>query len=197
MAPLPVIPDVYRIVLLWNTLHGVTPRNVFHVSSASGDVDVVASQVNDALKEVTNTACFAPMGADREFDQISITPLDGSTATSIHTIEFFNGEGTSGEESPASSSVVSFRTAHRGAQGRGRMYLGPLPEHSMANGVLDSTFAATQLDGWEHALAKMATFGLAERFVVASYVHVDAHIILNVSVDELVGTQRRRQDQLR
>jgi hypothetical protein len=52
-------------------------------------------------------------------------------------------------------------------------------------------------DGWEAFAEAATTFEGGYAIGVASYVHSDFHPAISLTADHLVGTVRRRQDQLR
>lgn len=195
MTPLPTIPDLYRVVILWSPSFTVTPRNVFHVHNTSGDVDAVASALETAfIAGRSPQNMFRGMGSSYSATSVSITPLDGSSAATDHGITAITG-GSSGEVIPMASAVVSLKTAQKGARGRGRMYVGPTTEGSQDSGILDSAIQAAMLTGWGNFIASLETD--LTPLHVASYTHVDSHEVTSVRIDTLLGTMRRRQDQKR
>jgi hypothetical protein len=193
MAPLPTISDVFRVQLVWNTNVGITPVNVFHVRTSIG----TASDVGDTINADARVNQFAGMSAGHIVQGLNITALDGHSAAVFRALAPTKWHGsTSGSDLiPQSAAVVSFRTTQRGSRGRGRMYVGPIAESAQANGTLDSTVSGLLAVAWADFITDMA--GDSTPLVVASYLHADAHDVDTFAIDSLVGTQRRRLDQLR
>lgn len=193
MAPLPVIPDVFRATLNWDVEGGVAARNVLHFRSTSGtESELAAAFASNATHNM-----FACKANDNPANSISVIKLDGSSATQVVSISpALNGNG-SGGLMPSTAGVVSFRTGLRGSAGRGRIYIGPCTEDKAQAGILDITSQGLMQAAWEGFVADMATDSNHWILGVASYVHSGFHPVSSLIVDKLVGTQRRRQDQLR
>ncbi len=197
MAPLPVIANTYRVELPWVSSGVGTPptlpRNILHVTSSSTDVhqiglDIGTSLTNDMFAGTSNTISLL---------SLFITPLDGVTAGQFVGITTQNPAAT-GEALPAVSSLVSLRTAHRGPEGRGRLYLGPVSEASASAGLLNGSNAATMAgtSGWGGFFARLAAKTTAPVLVVASYKHVVSRPVTSIVIDRKLATQRRRQDRV-
>lgn len=194
--PLPIIANVFRVTLDWARADGIAPRNVIHVEDpahgrSEGDV---------------GTAIGAQLGAiGHQFDCVSslyvlgsvnVLKLDGSSASVNVPFSATSGQA-SGDVMPAVAGVLSLRTDQRGPQGRGRLYLGPMGEGVQSAGVLSPTVVSAMATAWETFRTNLGTLTPPLPWVVASYKHAVARDILSVTMDSLVGTQRRRQDQLR
>jgi len=195
MPPLPAIAGVFRVTIDWSVSNGVTPRNVFHVRSPTATVAQIATGLESAF--VAGIGQFETVSSLFQFNSVSILPLDGTSATTIHTLATTHTGGAgSGEFIPAMAGVLSLRTAQRGSRGRGRMYLGPSPEAIQTNGQLDNTRVGDSVAGWvafeNHLVAESPSIEM----VVASYVHADAHSVTSISMRQIAGTIRHRQDQL-
>jgi len=197
MPPLPVIADTYRVTVDWSPFQGVTPRNIFHLRSASTDVTEVADQLDEVMSSPFDVSLWAVMASGQSAPAFSILPLDGSTATVEHGFTNPPHGGAAAEIAPAVCLVMSFHTDQRGARGRGRMYIGPVREEAVGNGLFDGTVTGNAAVAWVnfHEALRAATVPLDP--VVASYVHADAHSITSVRADTVAGIQRRRQQQLR
>lgn len=197
MPPLPVIHGVYRITLPWTAVSGVAPRNVFHVESASSDVEAVGTALDQAFQS-SSAGMFEIMPTGMECLQLEILPLDGVQATVITDLtQVVTGGGGGGQFSPASAAVLSMRTTQRGPQGRGRMYIGPCTESFIADGVIDTQRRDDMVGAWKGFLLTLRIGSPSCTLVVASYTHARANTVLDVSMSTTLGTQRRRQDQLR
>lgn len=197
MPPLPVIADVYRVTLAWNTNHGVSPRNVIHVRSASSDVLEIGANIIEAWTVPDPLPLFKCVDSGLSVATLEILPLDGVTASVTIGATGQGGGGGVGETIPNGAGVVSFHTAQRGARGRGRLYAGPITEASQANGIIDGSILELMVEGWGTFITALPTQSASPELVIASYVHADAHPVTSLRVDNLMGTQRRRLDQLR
>jgi hypothetical protein len=179
------------VSLLWNVSNGVAPVNVVHVQSATKD----ATEIGDLMDAAFEPEMFALVDSEYRIDQLAILPLDGTSATTIHNVVTdTHGAGTGGSL-PAISAVLSFRTDQRGPRGRGRIYLGPLAESNVTNGIVGGDAFGPTTGAWEDFYEALNDDDVAG--VVASYTHADAHLISAITMDNRAGTQRRRQDQLR
>lgn len=194
--PTPTISNVWRVVLLWNGVAGITPRNIFHVRTLTSDVADLAGFINDAFQDAAAAAdqFHGKHGSDK-LTAFSLQPLDGATAATDWPVTPNITPPGTGEVVPSTCSVVSFKTAQLGPRGRGRMYVGPLIEGDQADGVTSTTLRTQQLAGWDTFIDSLDGNGV--KLVVASYAHADAHDVVTVRIDRLIGNQRRRQDQLR
>lgn len=187
----PIIADVFRCTLNWESLNGVAPRNVFHVSAAAMSV----TEVMAVLQANVYDAMFGCMVSEQLLGTITVLPLDGVTA-GLEEPPTDPTAGTSeGQVSPASAGLLKIKTLVRGPSARGRMYIGPVAESAMADGVLDPTIAGTMISSWYEAIGAWSTAGLT--FGVASYTHLVFHPMASMTIEPLLGTQRRRQDQIR
>lgn len=199
MPPLPTISQVYRLTLPFvGITSGINPALVFHFKTTLTDLDDIGTDFDNTWQTVRGTAepIFA-VCADFIATTLDILPLDGTSATHTYTLGTLIQGNTTGECSPASAAVVSFKSAQRGPQGRGRKYLGPIAEAKMVDGRLE-TAARTQMQtAWNALLAAWDNPTGSLQLVVASYVHAAAYPVTSAVVQQLLGTQRRLQDQLR
>jgi hypothetical protein len=200
MPPLPTIANVFRCRWIFTRTTTATPlpTNVFHVLAASGASESdVAGSLNAAWAVPTLGHMIGPLPTTLSPTAVGITALDGTSAEQIEAVTVVaSGSGT-GNIIPNQAAVVSFHTAQRGARGRGRIYLGPTTEDQVNDGVFDAAGAAQLLDGWGDFIAALPGQTPSLELVIASYVHADAHVVTSLRVDSIVGTQRRRLDQLR
>lgn len=192
--PLPVIANTYRVT--WNFLpsRGVTPRIVQHFLCPGDNVDYVGAAIVGAC--VDNM--FNPMPQSFEPPTIDILPLDGVTPTRQFDLDPLQNLCQGAEEmSPASAAIISLRTDQRGPQGRGRSYVGPVAEASMENGQLEVADRVAMEDAWADFLSALAALDPEVLLVVASYAHEEAYPVQTLNHEIVLGTQRRRQSQLR
>lgn len=194
MPPLPVIEDVYRVTWNFTQDQGVTPRIVQHYWSPSSDVDVLGA----SLVAATEDGIFQPMPASFEPFDIDVLPLDGTTPTRNFdmppTHHFCNG-GSQGI--PAAALIMKWTTAVRGPRGRGRSYIGPVAEDMQDSGQAIAGALSTLTGAWNDMLTTLAGLSPIVSLCVASYTHSDFNVVTGISAERTLGTQRRRQDQLR
>lgn len=193
MAPLPVIADTYRVTLNWSNYNGVTPRNVFHVRAASSSEPEVAVTIGPLFGD----SMFQAMSSGQVLTSITVIALDGISASYEYPLPTEVGGGASGDTIPASAAIVKLGTDTRGPRGRGRVFLGPVCESAQSSGFLNDDPQSTMQTAWMAFVTAMADATPAMSLVVASYVHADENLVTALRVEGLVGTQRRRQEQLR
>lgn len=187
-----VITDVWEVALLWNRVAGVQPRNVLHFLSGAG----TRAQLAAALSTNLSDNMFVPMSTSAALSQVQITALDGVTASTIHTVTTRNGSGT-GTIMPAVAALVTLRTSKRGSRGRGRVYIGPVTEDYFADGKIPLANANGLTTAWQTFETAMAAAAGSFALGVASRKHLDFNQLQSVAGEEVCGTQRRRQTQLR
>jgi len=195
MSPLPVIDNCFRIAVNFQTVSGLTPRCIHHIVTATADVE----EVGDMWWDSTTEGLYGPMIGDHEPLSIDVLPLDG-----IHATVIVDNPGItpslclgSGQSMPAVAALVSLRTSIRGPRGRGRQYVGPLVEQAQDQGIMEGATRANLQDAWNEFQVNLLAQDPVCSLVVASYVHQEAVNVQHITVDQLVATQRRRQDQLR
>ena len=195
MAPLPTIPNVVRCDFGWNSLQGVSPHNTFHIATASTDLEQIAEDIGTAC-DSAGSAMWGALSDGYVLNEVLLTPLDGSTAGQIHPLGTVIEGVSTGGVLPAVSVVLSMRTLQRGPRGRGRVYLGPISEGLVDNGLISLIDAQATAAAWTAFDSALAGTASAGSLVVASYVHAEAGGVVAISCRRQVGTQRRRQDQL-
>lgn len=194
MATLPVIPDVYRLTWNFATDQGVTPRIVQHYYSASSDVAVVGASIVDAAVP----DLFYPMPVSFDPYGFDLLPLDGVTPTQTFTFPAPVGMcGGNSQGIPAAAAIMKIKTDVRGPRGRGRSYIGPVAEDQQDSGVLAVGARNSMQDAWNEFLPALQALDPEIFLVVASYTHGDYNLVVNLVWESILGTQRRRQQQLR
>jgi len=190
--PLPVIADVFRCAVEWGAA-GVVQNpdrayNVMHVRSTSATPDDIGEQLTIAIGEMDGV--LSAMPGSYAILSVTVTPLDGSSASVQHvpTAEVL-GLG-SGEYISQGCLVMSWHTAARGAQARGRTYFGPITESAQSSGLIgiDPAVLAGDADDF---LASLSGGGIT--YVVASYTHSVARTVTNGTCHPFLFTQRKRQ----
>lgn len=195
MAPLPVIGNVARIALIWNTVNGIKPVNVLHLITDSTDEEQIANDLHDAWADAGG-AQFNQVANGFAIDAMAVTLLDGTSATQVINVTPDIGGAGGGEAIPQAAAVLSMHTSQRGPRGRGRLYIGPLGEAVQSNGLLNGGAKTTALAAWNDSVAPLAASPSTASYAVASYVHADVHGVSSFSMRNPTGTQRRRQNQL-
>lgn len=192
MAPLPVIPGVQRLTVNWgNTvLPSMTAAFVQHYSAPTLSEQDLRTLWGTALKADQ----FDTISPDCFISSIEVIKLDGFSPTHVFPLGGTVGGTGTGTAIPNMSAILSLRTNQRGARGRGRNFIGPVGEGSVATGALGNTDRTNLVSAWEDYFADMEAGDALP--VVASYTHEEVNAILSVSVPQFCGTQRRRQSRL-
>jgi hypothetical protein len=193
MAPLPVISDVFRVTLNWNRVNSVQPVNVMNVLCTGG----TEAQVAAAFNAHVTSNMFQAMSTAQIVLTYDVIKLDGTSATHTFTQTGSAAGGSTGQTIPAVAALVSFKTAHRGPQGRGRLYAGPISEVAQDGGALDPTVRTSMQSAWTAFVTAMLANSPVVIPGIASYKHATFNQLSGVTVESPVATQRRRQDQLR
>jgi len=192
--PLPEIASCFRVAFNWfNSTSGGNAENVMHFTCEAGE----ASDVGDAINATMTDDQLNFSSSLTVLQSLSITPLDGTTATLVYPISTIDGATPSSEGIPNSCAIVTAYTARRGRSYRGRVYLPYLSELASEVGHLKTAYRDSLQTGWAGWQARLEAQSPAVTWVVASYKHATAEAITSVHVQEIVGTQRRRQSQLR
>jgi len=186
---LPVIADTFRLALTWsNGGTGVpaTSTNVVHIRAATHSATEVADIFQNLLA-VEATDALSCLSSEFTLTNIQSTALDGSSAGLDVGYSSPSGQA-SGDFIPQGCMVVTLRTAQKGSQGRGRIYVGPVAESKQSNGGITS--GADPTGGWQ-AIKDGLVLDSCE-LVVASYLHSAARTVESISIHPFLRTQRRR-----
>ena len=206
-TPLPVIAKTFRCALDWrNNANGQIAENVMHIQAGGGGP--TSSDIFEALQDAVTTNMWLAVSGNAVIQTVSITPLDGTSATQ----SFVTGSGAqwagsaSGDTVPAAALVIKGQTIHRGRDNRGRLYLPFITEAEMADGQVSPSAVTTMQAAWTAFLAAMNADADAEGPYspgVAAYDRkhggAGAHFTgyFQYVVEGTLGTQRRRQSRLR
>ena len=128
MPHLPIITNTWRCTLNWNSVNGVTPRNVMHVVADWGSQS--AGDVFNLFDGNVGGDMWACMKDAYVIESLTILKMDGITPGSDFLTDGstkWQGQST-GEIVPNVSSCVSLKTAERGRRRRGRVFVGPCTE---------------------------------------------------------------------
>ena len=190
---LPIIPLVSRVTINWLANGGVTAHNVLHINSATATEAQIAAALSSHISSAMISVVPTTM-APESFDIIKLNGTSGS-----HHFAYTGGAiGAGGSEtSPASACIISLGTGQRGSANRGRVFLGPVSETRMANGQLIAGVRASLNTAWATFLTDLTSNSPVMDLVVASYVHATDNAVTSCAAKDVLGTLRRRQDQLR
>ena len=188
---LPVIADIFRVAWKYHSQSGLSaPVNVMHFRAPSSD----ANDVWTALDAHQTSAMLGQTGDYCGVTEVDVTPLDGSSLTSLNTTGLpskWKGPSSAVDPVPQVAALLKITTNVRGRSYRGRLYLPWCREDVIATGVLSSSVVASMNTAWATWFAAMASDGVF--LSVASYtlsVATDANI---PTVESFTATQRRRQ----
>jgi hypothetical protein len=213
MPPLPTINGIHRVAFSWRaSASGPYAANVMHFYNASMDPDGLKT----ALDANVTTAMWAGCNNNVTCYQLTITPLDGTSATRLYTVSGskWTGTGTASGIEPAASVVVSLKTANRGRRYRGRVYL-PFPDEALVGDGSLTAATTTAQAAWDAFRTAMATASFPLH--IASYGRsyhktggkgqpivltpvswtAFSTAVTSITVEKVLGTQRRRQTRLR
>src|SRR6201988_545645 len=188
-----IIANTFLCTIIWDRYLGIQPRNVLGVTSTGDKVHVGTVM---AANWTTNMMDCILSG--RTVSGISVLPLDGSSASYQAPISPpLGGSQTSGTENPAQAVVISLKTALRGSAHRGRVYMGPVAARSATEGALHTGNASTMTTAWNGFITALAAASPPIVLVVVSRKHLSTNVVGSLVVELPLGTQRRRQSQLR
>ena len=194
--PLPEIASTARVTWNFQTSGGITPRIVQHFRTTTGD----EVELGELIWDAAIGGIFEPMHQNYEPTSLTVLWLDGSSAgvdvpnPDPGTPQLCQGTG---DLLPSSAAVLSLSTGTRGPQGRGRNYIGPIVESQADQGFLNETTRQQLTEDWTDFMTALATGSTPVTLVVASYTHEVARSVTSGVFRSVLGTQRRRQDQLR
>lgn len=195
MPPLPVIADVFRVTLDWNTPGGIPCHNVLHFEAPSK----TSAQVFTALNANVTHGMWSTVATFAAVFNVDVLPLDGTSPTTSNAIvgapAKWAGNGGADWTSRAPAAIIKLGTGARGPSRRGRIFLPFTTEQDISQGVIDPAIVGAVTTQWVTFLNAMATAGVA--LGVASYVHDSWHQVLEVALHNTLGTLRRRQKVLR
>lgn len=193
--PLPIIPNTWRCAFDWTHANGQTAENVMHFRNSVDFED----DVRDDIFSAWNRDMIHPVDNQAELRSITLTQLDGISASTTYETDYATNPKWSGNELgdmvPALSMVVTLYTATRGRRARGRTYLPFCGETAQTDGSFAVTEVALVQAGFTAFVAALALTNT--RLVVASYVEDAARDVVTVLARQVAATQRRRQSRLR
>lgn len=197
--PLPVIANTVRASVEGRTEQGTNWANVLHyrhIGGAPSPTDIAA-----LIAEIDKLYTGPSYGAGATFwsgvavngavlDNIKVTPLDGTSATTVSNVNQA-GSDTADPLPAGASLVLTHRTALRGRRNRGRTYIAGLGEgFNVASGNPDSTSITNFLSQWSQHRTAIAA--ISWELVVASYITPAAQTVLSTGAVARWRSQRRR-----
>lgn len=189
MAPLPEIEDVFRVAFRWDAFNAV---NVTHFHAPTKTAPQVYITLNDHVTKEMWGVCQTGV----HISQVDITPLvndAGTFSVATGSPTKWSGKGT-GDLVVNCAAVLSQKTVFRGPSHRGRMFIGPMCESFLANGMVITGNRTELVDAWTAFQAAIIADGMEH--CVASYQHQTATTVLAYNVRSAAGTIRKRQDRL-
>jgi hypothetical protein len=194
MPPNPVIADVWRVTFDFNTVGGVSPRNVVHVHDTAGTSTPL--DIANGVQTAVVDEMWAVVNSSFEVLTLTVRKLDGvsgsHTFATDHTIKWFGHAG--GQPLPNVAAKIKFKTGLGGRSHRGGVYLGPIGENEVDAGILDSGDIATVVAAWESFRATASTDHIPLQ--VASYRHATASPVVSVAGRTRSSSMARRLDQI-
>lgn len=197
---LPVIADVVRCAVSGVGAAGTNWVNVLHYKKLGTDSYPVAIAVAQGLIAdfYTNGGGVGSLYGWGNFavDDASVrrmvhTPLDGVSASTVVDVTI-PGTGATEPLPPDTAVVISWRTAVRGPQARGRTYWAGMSEAlNDSNGRLLAASQAQMITGANDFLAAMDTSNVP--LVVASYKYAVYNEVVSATIDNVFDRQRRRK----
>lgn len=199
MPPLPTIAHTYRVTLTSTSSTKPPVHNTFHILDFTDpDPSIIAGYVQTALVNANVDNLIQGLPTDYSVTQIAALPLDGVTAAHVQATTGSVPAGLqSGDIIPEASVVITLYSAHRGPSGRGRVYIGPLTESVVTNGVPLASMVATMTTAWQNLRSNILAAATSPIVVVASYANSVAHEVTSIAGKPYQGTQRRRLTRLR
>ena len=141
--PLPVIADIFRVALKWQATSGLSaPVNVMHFRAPAS----TSADVWTALDAHTTSAMFGETGDYCVVNEVDITPLDGSSLTSLNPTggaSNWAGPASAVDPVPQVAALLKITTNVRGRSYRGRLYLPWCREDVIATGKLAPSVVAS------------------------------------------------------
>jgi len=164
-----------------------------HILRSGTTASVIASSV-DANVTAAMWGCVWPTAT---VNHISVTPLDGSSATyQLNTSGAkWTGSAAAGDPIIAAAAMIKLTTSLRGRSNRGRLYLPFVCESVQQGGTIIAGTVTSMQTAWNSFLTAMVAAG--SQPVVASYLHAVQHPVAAYTVETFLGTQRRRQTRIR
>lgn len=188
MGHLPVIADVWRATIHWNSEAGADhPVSVQHFRFAGGALDLAGF-----IDSNVQTHQFEGMRDAQEATQLDLLALDGTSATQTFSLSNWAGESGSGDALIGQAMLLLGRTGLRGGQNRGRIFLPSPLESIVTMGVLVEANRAEIENAWDGYLQELADDGV--EWGVASY-HGVGHFnnYTSVHLEARLSRIRRRQ----
>jgi len=197
--PLPIITNTVRVVYEGRLEQGTNWANIIHCRHPSGAPS--GADIAALLVELDRLYTGASYGGGATFwsgaatngavlDTITITPLDGTSASTVATVGQA-GANTADPLPAGTALVLTHRTNLRGRSFRGRTYIAGWGEDmNTATGNPDQTAITLFVSQWTQFRAALSPINW--EFVVASYLTSQATPVVGTTADARWDSQRRR-----
>lgn len=184
------------------TVQGEVFNNVYHfirkdfAEISASDLTALSAILDDAATDDDSAgALYRLMDSGLAISQLRFRGMGAPNFPFLNTSVSFAGTSSGNDVSAALAVVLSWQTGLGGGSNRGRTYIPGLNVgfvQTAAPSRLDTTWAATQLteaQNWLNAWAGNATYS----FAVFSPTNGDFQAITAVTINPIVGVQRRRR----
>jgi hypothetical protein len=198
--PLPIISHVCRAAVTGACPPGGRWANVWHLNFSGGgwptSTDIAAMEaillrIYSGSDYTSGHPYFTFANANTTIDKITVTPLDGSAASTIFTPGVSASSGNTPLGPAEVACVLSMHTPFRGRSHRGRVYLPPVYVSQLNGGVFSTAFINYILA--QVAGAQTALGGANWSIGVASYKTTAFNSATAFTIDTLPDVQRRRK----
>lgn len=203
MASLPVIPGAVRVMLIWRLGTASSASISFGVTTQLTNMSALFTAIDAHITQ----AMWAAMTNQSLASEMHLFPYDGVTPTFVQSVsgsKYQGGSGTADEALIAPAALISLRTASRGPQARGRIFLPYTSELQSANGSLVPAAQTALQTAWDAFRTSMSGAGVPLAVISLSTNQTTtpprsptARPVISTTAELRLATQRRRQSRLR
>lgn len=176
-------------------------ENVLYFQGSAGVTPVLAQTLGNNLIGWWNTNIKPDSSNIASLNEVYITDLSNQTSFTVSVTTGLPSVGTNGGDAiPYNCAIcISFRTGNRGRSGRGRNYVGGIPETQVSGSAIDAARLGRTVAAYQ-SLIGAGTFTPGLQWVVVSRFTNNAPrgvalvqpITTALSVDNIIDSQRRR-----
>ena len=185
---------LYKITVPVQLNSSETCQHGFHVASVDDlpGVVTIADGYVQGLGAIAGFKALFPTSQIWGPAQVQfVDSITGKISATQFGTQTWTGTGASNTMPVQCSEGVTLRTALAGPQNRGRMYLPPMIQTVIgANGLIVAANVTTALNAIANAMIAAAADGAT--LVVWSNTHKTTTDVIQVEIDSVVDTQRRR-----
>lgn len=203
MASLPVIPGAVKVTLVWSLVGQASATTSFGITTSLTDMSAIFTAVDSHIAQ----GMWGALTGLASVTQVELFRYDGVTPTFIQAVsgaKYTGGAGAADDALIAPAVLVSLRTASRGPNARGRIFLPFVSEQTTGNGsIVPADVPALQAawdafrTGMSGGGTPMAVISLSTNTTVSPPRSPTARSVVSLTVEGHLGTQRRRQTRLR